>query len=129
MGVFYLPRALLEQIQAHAAEATPDECVGLLFGRLGRVDRILQLTNASPTPQTRFFADPQELFTALREADDRGEKYLGSYHSHPRTDAFPSPADFAGTQDRTVQLIVGRDTVRVFEIQGGVATELELKLL
>ncbi len=129
MGVFYLPRELLEDVRAHAAEAAPDECVGLLLGCSARVDRVLRLTNVSPTPQTRFFADPQALFTALQEADRRGEQLLGSYHSHPQTDALPSLSDLAGAQGKTVQLIVGRDTVRVFRLYGGVATELELKLL
>lgn len=129
MDTFCLPRELFKQIQTHAAEAAPDECVGLLFGRAERVSRILSLTNVSQTPQTRFFADPQALFTALLEADRRGEKLLGSYHSHPHTDAFPSPNDLSEAHGKTVQLIVGRDAVRVFEMQGGSATELELKLL
>ncbi len=129
MDAFCLPRELFKQIQTHAAEAAPDECVGLLFGRAERVSRILSLTNVSQTPRTRFFADPQALFTALLEADRRGEKLLGSYHSHPYTDAFPSPTDLSGAHGKTVQLIVGQDAVRVFRLYGGVATELELKLL
>lgn len=129
MNTFYLAGGLLEQIQVHAAAAAPDECVGLLFGHAERVGRILRLTNGSQTPQTRFFADPQALFAALKDADRRGERLLGSYHSHPRTDAFPSSTDLEGAQERTVQLILGRDAVRVFRLQGGSATELELKLL
>ena len=128
MGAFYLPHELLEDVRAHAAEAAPDECVGLLFGHSEQVDRILRLTNVSPTPQTHFFADPQALFTALQEADRRSEQLLGNYHSHPQTDAFPSLTDLAGAQGKTVQLIVGRGAVRVFRLYGGVVTELELKL-
>lgn len=119
----------MEDIRTHAAEAAPNECVGLLLGQSGQVDQVSRLANVSQTPQIRFFADPQALFTVLREADRRGEQLLGNYHSHPRTDAFPSSTDLAGAHGETVQLIVGQDAVRAFKLQDGAATELELKLL
>ena len=128
MNVLCLPRVLYGDICAHAAETAPEECVGLLLGRAGQVVRVRRLTNAAPTPETRFFALPQELFTALQEADSHDERVLGSYHSHPHSDAWLSPADLAGAQEGTVQLIVGRDAARAFRIQGGVGAELELKL-
>lgn len=132
MDALCLPQTLLEDVRAHAAETTPEECVGLLLGREGRVSRTRRLTNASKSPQTRFFALPQELLAALKEADSMGEKFLGTYHSHPRSDAWLSPSDLAGAQAGTVgtiQLIVGQDAVRAFCVWGRVGTELELKLL
>ena len=132
MDALWLPRALLKDIRAHAAKTAPEECVGLLLGREGRVSRTRRLTNASKSPQTRFFALPQELLAALKEADSMGEKFLGSYHSHPQSDAWLSPSDLAGAQAGTVgtiQLIVGQDAVRAFLVQGGVGTELELELI
>ena len=132
MDALWLPRALLKDIRAHAAETAPEECVGLLFGREGQVSKTRRLTNAAQTPQTRFFALPQELLAAFKEADSMGEQVLGSYHSHPQSDAWLSPADLAGAQAGTVgtvQLIVGQDTVRAFDVRGGVGTELELRLL
>ena len=131
MDALWLPRALLKDVRAHAAETAPEECVGLLLGREGRVSRTRRLTNASKSPQTRFFALPQELLAALKEADSMGEKFLGSYHSHPQSDAWLSPSDLAGVQAGigTVQLIVGQDAVRAFCVRGGVGTELELELI
>ena len=129
MGALYLPPALLQDIRAHAAETAPEECVGLLFGQAQQISRTRRLTNAAQTPQTRFFALPQELLAAFAEADDLSEQVLGSYHSHPQSDAWLSPSDLAGAQAGAVQLIVGQDTVRAFCMQGGVGTELELKLL
>ena len=129
MNALCLPRVLFRDICAHAAETAPEECVGLLFGRAGRVSKTRRLTNAAKTPQTRFFALPQELLAAFKEADRLGEQILGSYHSHPQSDAWLSLSDLAGAQGDTVQLIIGQDAVRVFFVQGGVGTELELKLL
>ena len=129
MRALYLPLTLLQDVRAHAAEAAPNECVGLLFGREGRVSKLRRLTNISETPQTRFFALPQELLAAFKEADRLGEQVLGSYHSHPHSDAWLSPADLAGAHEGAVHLIVGQDAVRAFFVQGGLGTELELKLL
>lgn len=122
----FLTRALLETLHAHAAQAAPDECVGLLFGHGERVTRVQPLENASSTPRTRFYALPQALFAALREADDRGETLLGSYHSHPESAAWPSETDLEAP-DGTVQVIIGQDAVRAFRLSGGVATELGLR--
>ena len=129
MCALYLPPPLLRDVRAHAAETAPEECVGLLLGRAGRVSKIRRLTNASKSPQTRFFALPQELLAAFKEADRLDEQILGSYHSHPHSDAWLSPSDLAEAHEGAVQLIVGQDAVRAFCVQGGVGTELELKLL
>lgn len=123
-----LPKTLLASLLAHAAEAAPNECVGLLFGHGARVTRVEALPNASRSPQTRFFAPPQELFAVLKEADDRGETLIGSYHSHPRSPAWPSKTDLEAAGG-TVMLIVGEDGVRAFRIDGGEAAELELRIV
>ena len=130
-NTLYLSRVCLEAVYAHAAETAPGECVGLLWGQLEQPKRVTgtsKLTNVSKTPQTRFFAAPQELFTALKAADQRGQTCLGSYHSHPHSDAWPSASDLEAAPGETVQLIVGQDAVRAFRVQGGVATRLELTL-
>ena len=128
MRYLHLPEHLLENLQTHAAETAPDECVGLLFGHGERVMRSVRLTNASSTPQIRFYAPPQELFTALKEADDRDEVLVGSYHSHPRSAAWPSKTDLEAP-DGTVMLIIGQDAVRAFQVKNGAAEELELHLV
>lgn len=128
MRYLHLPERLPEHLQTHAAETAPDECVGLLFGHGERVMRSVRLTNASSTPRTRFYAPPQELFAALKEADDRGEVLIGSYHSHPESPAWPSKTDLEAP-DGTVMLIIGQDDVKAFRLENGEAEELELHLV
>ena len=123
-----LPTVLLEHLQTRAAETAPNECVGLLFGYGERITRTVRLTNASSTPRTRFYAPPQELFAALKEADDRGEVLIGSYHSHPRSPAWPSATDLEAP-DGTVMLIVGQKDVKAFRVKNGEAEELELRVV
>ena len=124
----YLPEILLEHLQTRAAETAPDECVGLPFGHGEQVTRAQPLTNASSTPRTRFYAPTRELFAALNEADDRGQMLIGSYHSHPRSPAWPSATDLEAP-DGTVMFIVGQDGVKAFRFRSGEAEELELHVV
>jgi proteasome lid subunit RPN8/RPN11 len=85
--------AVLRRIEEHALEARPAECCGLLSGHQGLITQAHQLTNTADKPETKYFASPEELFTAMRRIRNAGHELLGVYHSHPRTSAYPSPTD------------------------------------
>lgn len=123
----YLPAAVLRAVRSHACDAAPDECVGVLLGHGERVARAMALPNRAATPRTRFFADPQELFDALRGADARGETLLAVYHSHPKGAAFPSATDIAAAQGTPLHLIVTPEAVRAFHISGADVAEVTLE--
>jgi proteasome lid subunit RPN8/RPN11 len=123
-----LPEPLWSAVQDHARDAAPDECVGLLFGRAGKVTRAVPLANLSPTPRTRFFADPQELLAALTAADTYADALLAIYHSHPGGAAFPSPTDVAEARYDAVTLIVTPRTTCAFRIEGETVVEVRLKV-
>ncbi len=80
-------------IQEHALLARPSECCGLLSGGNGLITDIHPLRNDAEKPETRYFATPEELFAAMRRIREVGQVLLGVYHSHPRTQAYPSAAD------------------------------------
>ena len=124
----YLPGAVWNAVQTHARDAAPDECVGLLFGRAGKVTRAVPLENLSPTPRTRFFADPQGLLAALRAADAHADALLGIYHSHPDGAALPSATDVAEARYDAVTLIVTPGTGRAFRIEGETVIEVRLEV-
>ena len=126
--MLHLPHTILQTVQTHAHDAAPDECVGLLFGRDAQVTRSVALINRAPTPQTRFFADPQELFAALSEAEACDETLLAIYHSHPDGAAFPSKTDISAAQYSAVQLIVTPTDVRAFVLEGQRVSEVKLAL-
>jgi proteasome lid subunit RPN8/RPN11 len=85
--------AVRAQIEEHALRARPAECCGLLGGRGGLINDLHPLRNVADTPETRYFASPEDLFTATRRIRDAGNLLLGIYHSHPRSPAYPSASD------------------------------------
>ncbi|MCL6438283.1 MAG: M67 family metallopeptidase [Rubrobacteraceae bacterium] len=80
---------ILEEARGHA----PREVCGLLAGQAGRVMRLYPIPNVSLTPETRFEMEPEAQLAAMREVRRLGLELLGTYHSHPRTPAAPSPRD------------------------------------
>jgi proteasome lid subunit RPN8/RPN11 len=88
-----LRRAQVEELSAHAREARPAECCGLIGGDADRIGAsVYRLRNIAPDPRTAYDGDPQDLCEAQRLMRARGEQLLGIYHSHPR-EALPAPSE------------------------------------
>jgi [CysO sulfur-carrier protein]-S-L-cysteine hydrolase len=90
-----IPGRIVEELKAHAREASPNECCGLLSGRDSTVATRHALRNLSPTPERNYFASPEELFRAMRRIRSAEESLLAIYHSHPSGPAHPSDTDVA----------------------------------
>ena len=90
-----LQSSQLAEIFAHAREADPAECCGLLSGgEDGRAKNIYQLRNVAADAQVAYEAAPEQLFNAQRQMREQGEQLLAIYHSHPRaTRPEPSATD------------------------------------
>lgn len=101
-------------IAAHAVSTYPDECVGLLLGRLDGEDKAALVAfpvenrwsgqvalAASDDPSSRrdrFYLDPRDYLRADRAAQTAGLEIVGCYHSHPDHPAEPSERDRVGAQ-------------------------------
>jgi proteasome lid subunit RPN8/RPN11 len=87
-------RAHVEEIFAHAREANPAECCGLIGGSIEEATArsVYRLRNASRAPLVAYEAAPEELFAAQKSMRERGEALLAIYHSHPRS-AEPQPSE------------------------------------
>jgi desampylase len=92
--VIEVRQAVLDSILAHALEAAPQECCGLLIGNRGRIERAARARNLAPSP-TRYLIDPADHFAALRAAREAGLAVIGAYHSHPASPPTPSQTDRA----------------------------------
>jgi len=77
----------------HSQREAPLECCGVLGGRNGVICTIYPLRNVAGSPETRYEAAPEDLFQASKTIREKGEEMIGVYHSHPRSEAFPSPTD------------------------------------
>lgn len=107
---FQLTRTQFESIIAHAREAAPHECCGLVGGKSdGQSQTVYRTRNIAADPLVSYEAAPEDLFTAQRAMRDRGEELLAIYHSHPRSsDPQPSATDVRlAYYPAAVYLIVG----------------------
>ena len=84
----------LRKIVAHAREAAPAECCGLLVGRSDEIVDAIPTRNVAGD-ESRFLIDPKDHIDGRREARRRGLEVVGFYHSHPRSPAEPSATDVA----------------------------------
>ncbi|HZJ28738.1 MAG TPA: M67 family metallopeptidase [Solirubrobacterales bacterium] len=128
-----IPETLAEEIFAHAREDLPNECCGMVAGREGRATRVIRAENAEASP-FRYSIAPGELFRLYREIEDAGEELVGIYHSHTKSEAYPSQTDvnLAGWPD-AVYLIAslaepGKPVLRGFWIRDGEISEADVEI-
>ncbi|MGH9874199.1 MAG: Mov34/MPN/PAD-1 family protein [Pyrinomonadaceae bacterium] len=98
-----------DQILAHAKQADPAECCGLLGGADCSVTSIYPLHNVAADAKVSYEAAPEDLFAAQRQMRDRSEELLAVYHSHPRSaEPVPSETDVRlAYYPQAVYLIIG----------------------
>jgi proteasome lid subunit RPN8/RPN11 len=87
-------------VRAEGEKWYPDECCGLLLGRIDengrrRVEDIMPAPNAGQAEERcrRFRIEPDEFMRAEKRARLRGLDVIGFYHSHPDHPAAPSEYD------------------------------------
>jgi proteasome lid subunit RPN8/RPN11 len=96
----------MEAMRAHAEEAFPEECCGVLFAtpegplvrRMTNVQNRLHAADPENHPRdarTAYQMEPRELFEVNRDGDRPGWRIVLFYHSHPSHDAYFSPTDRA----------------------------------
>lgn len=102
-----LTEAAVAAVAAHAREAWPEECCGVILGRgrSGReVHRLPNLQNRlhAKDPETfprdartAYTMDPEALAAVLEQAERSGLRLQAFYHSHPDHDAYFSDEDKA----------------------------------
>ncbi|MGB7921962.1 MAG: M67 family metallopeptidase [Pyrinomonadaceae bacterium] len=90
-----LQSAHVEEMCAHAREANPAECCGLIGAADDhRARSIYRASNVAPDPRVGYEIAVRELLDAQRLMRERGEELWGIYHSHPRSiDPVPSETD------------------------------------
>ena len=116
---------LLERVIAHARRDAPNECCGLVGTRDGRAVSVHEAQNTAASP-FRFEVDGMELYREMTAIEERGEELGAIYHSHTRSEPYPSQTDlnFAAGWPGVEWLIVGlagggEPEVRSFRIDDG----------
>ena len=128
-----IARDLLDEIVAHAVRDAPNECCGVVLERDGAVTAVQALENLAASP-FRFDIDGSALIPLLFGEDD-GTQLAAIYHSHTRSEPYPSQTDvnFAAGWPGTEWLIVGikkgaEPVVRSYLIDGGEVSEVPVEV-
>ena len=127
-----LDSQIVESMIAHSAFCYPEEACGLLAADEGGSLRMVYCLTNIDHSANRFTVDPEEHYHAWQHAEANGWALAGSFHSHPRTEAVPSPAGIAGALDPEWWYLVvgpvrGETEVRCYRIEELAATEVPLR--
>jgi [CysO sulfur-carrier protein]-S-L-cysteine hydrolase len=126
-----IPKQLLDEIIDHARSEAPIECCGMIASRDGEAVKVYRATNAASSP-LRYEIDGGEQYRIQIEIEDSGLDLGAIYHSHTRTEPYPSQTDInLAFYPDAVYVIVGlagdQPDVRAFQIRDGQVQEAELE--
>ena len=117
----------------HARAEDPNECCGVVAVRDGTVVAVHRLENVAASP-FRFEVDGLALHRLLTDIEDAGDQLGAIYHSHTRSEPYPSQTDvnFAAHWPGVEWLIVGlagghEAIVRSYLIDGGDVREVAVE--
>ncbi|NQT30311.1 MAG: M67 family metallopeptidase [Candidatus Saganbacteria bacterium] len=124
---------LRKEIIEHAGGVGNLEACGILAGKLGEAQKVYKMKNTSDSPQKCYFMDPREQLGVMKAIRKEGLEMIGIYHSHPSSEAYPSPKDIElAFYDEAAYVIVslhphGKIEFRAFRINEGKVSEEEVE--
>ena len=125
-----IPQALYHQMVEHARREAPNECCGMIASRNGQAVRLFPAANAAASP-LRYEIDGAEQYQIQMEIEELGLELGAIYHSHTRTEPYPSQTDInLAFYPDSLYVIVGLSRedpeVRAFTIRDGHVSDAEL---
>ncbi len=140
-----IPRALIDEMIAHAREDLPNEACGVVHAAAGVATGAHRVRNAAASPY-RYEMDGMQQLRLEQARDAAGETLFAIYHSHVASEARPSPTDvrmaffppgetanepaYPRTYYILVSLAEEPPSVRAFQIHtGGVVDEEPIEIV
>ena len=128
-----ISRELYDQMIDHARAEAPNECCGMVSSNGDRAVSVFPAENAAASP-LRYEIDGAEQYRIQMEIDDAGHDLGAIYHSHTRSEPYPSQTDInLAFYPDAIYVIVGlageEPDVRSYFIRDGQVTEAELAVL
>jgi proteasome lid subunit RPN8/RPN11 len=141
-----IPKAIIDEMIAHAETEAPNECCGLLSGEKNVVSQLYKIGNlpaedptvadlkVTPDRRFRYVMDPREQLRAFKEIRKNATELLAIYHSHPHSPAYPSSTDvrlafYTDVFYVIISLEKEQPAVRAYRIIDQVITEAAIKVL
>ncbi len=129
-----LPRAMHDEIIAHARQDAPRECCGIIAAQQGALVELYRMRNIYEGVDF-YEVDPMELYRLYHAFEETGRDVGVIYHSHPVSPPFPSARDIehAGWID-PVYIICSlqnpaQPELRAFRIVEGTVSESTIELV
>ena len=126
-----LARDLCEEILDQARAEAPNECCGMIASRGGEAVKVYPAINAAASPPYAYEIDSADLYRIQMAIEDEDLDLGAIYHSHPRSEPYPSQTDInLAFYPDAVYIIVGLNStepeMRAFTIRDGQVAEAEL---
>jgi [CysO sulfur-carrier protein]-S-L-cysteine hydrolase len=130
LGRVRIAQSLYDEIVAHAMQEAPNECCGMIASRDGEAVRVYRATNTAASP-LRYEIDGAEQYRIQMEIEDAGFDLGAIYHSHTRSEPYPSQTDInLAFYPDALYVIVGlaadEPDVRAYAIRDGRVAPAEL---
>lgn len=128
-----ISQELFDKMVAHAVADAPNECCGIVSSQDGEATKVYRATNTEASP-FRFVIDPKQVYDIHTEIEDAGLDLGAIYHSHTRSEPYPSQTDvnFAAQWPGVQWIIVGTANgdpeVRNYQIRDGQISDAELEV-
>jgi proteasome lid subunit RPN8/RPN11 len=125
-----IAKDLYDQIVSHAVQDAPNECCGMIASRDGEAVRVYRAENTAASP-LRYEIDGLEQYRIQMDIEDAGLDLGAIYHSHTRSDPYPSQTDInLAFYPDALYVIVGlagpAPDVRAYTIRDGHVEPAEL---
>jgi proteasome lid subunit RPN8/RPN11 len=124
---------LYEEMIAHARSEAPNECCGMIATRDGEAVELYRARNAAASP-LRYEMDGAEQYRIQMQIEDAGLELGAIYHSHTRTEPYPSQTDInLAFYPEALYVIVGlggeQPLVRAYTIREGRVEDAQLEVI
>ena len=101
-----IPRAMYDEMLAHVVAGYPNETCGMLASKDGRVVKNYPTANAAEHPDDFSEISPEDLLRIAYDIDEYDGEMYSYYHSHPKSEAYPSPRDIAWAKRNKLYYII-----------------------
>ena len=104
--VVRIPRAMYDEMVAHVVAGYPNETCGLLASKEGGVVKNYPTANAAEHPDDFSEISPEDLLGIAYDIDEYDGEMYSYYHSHPKSEAYPSPRDIEWAKRNKLYYII-----------------------